>query len=116
LQRLGQIARPRLHFFEQPVLHGALTDRFGFQGSFALGTLTAVIALWLVWRLPRWTEVESREIEEAKRAKDEKREKDLQTTVEQTRELYQDEKDPDTIRVVEQISELWKKKPPDEKK
>ena len=51
-----------------PVLHGALTDRFGFQGSFALGLFTAVIALWLVWRLPRWTETESREIEEAKRA------------------------------------------------
>ena len=51
-----------------PVLHGALTDRFGFQGSFILGTITAVLALWLVGRLPRWTEVEAKEVRAAKTA------------------------------------------------
>ena len=49
-----------------PVLHGALTDRFGFQGSFILGTVTALLALWLVGRLPRWTEVEKRDAETAR--------------------------------------------------
>jgi MFS family permease len=44
-----------------PVLHGALTDHFGFRGSFTLGMLTAVLALWLVARLPRRTDVETKE-------------------------------------------------------
>jgi hypothetical protein len=51
-----------------PVLHGALTDRFGFQGSFVLGTVTALLALWLVVRLPRWTEAEATEAEAARTA------------------------------------------------
>src|SRR5262249_54233781 len=46
-----------------PVLHGLLTDHFGFRGSFALGTLTAVLALWLVGRLPRRTDVETKDAE-----------------------------------------------------
>jgi hypothetical protein len=44
------------------VLHGALTDQFGFRGSFALGTATAALALALVARLPRRTENEAREV------------------------------------------------------
>jgi hypothetical protein len=35
-----------------PVLHGALTDHFGFRGSFALGGITAAASLWLVMKLP----------------------------------------------------------------
>jgi MFS family permease len=46
-----------------PVLHGALTDHFGFRGSFVLGTVSAALALALVARLPRWTEAEKREVE-----------------------------------------------------
>ena len=49
-----------------PVLHGALTDRFGFRGSFTLGAVTALLALWQVSRLPRWTEVEKRDAETAR--------------------------------------------------
>jgi len=36
-----------------PVLHGALTEAFGFRSSFALGGLMAATALALVLRLPR---------------------------------------------------------------
>lgn len=32
-----------------PVLHGFLTDRFGFIASFAFGIATAVVSLWLLW-------------------------------------------------------------------
>jgi hypothetical protein len=35
-----------------PVLHGALTERFGFHASFLLGIVAAVVALVLVRRLP----------------------------------------------------------------
>jgi len=35
-----------------PVLHGALTDLFGFKASFAFGIATALLALWLVVHLP----------------------------------------------------------------
>ena len=35
-----------------PVLHGMLTDHWGFQASFSLGIGTALAALWLVWKLP----------------------------------------------------------------
>ena len=35
-----------------PVLHGMLTDHWGFPASFALGIGTALAALWLVWKLP----------------------------------------------------------------
>ncbi|MBM3803770.1 MAG: MFS transporter [Acidimicrobiia bacterium] len=35
-----------------PVLHGVLTDLFGFKASFAFGIATALLALWLVTRLP----------------------------------------------------------------
>jgi MFS family permease len=35
-----------------PVLHGMLTDHWGFPASFALGIATALAALWLVWKLP----------------------------------------------------------------
>ena len=41
-----------------PVLHGALTDHFGFRGSFALGGITAAAALWLVMKLPAKTDGE----------------------------------------------------------
>jgi MFS family permease len=34
------------------VLHGAMTDWLGFQASFLFGFATAVIALWLVFKLP----------------------------------------------------------------
>jgi hypothetical protein len=36
-----------------PVLHGALTEAFGFRASFMLGIASAVVALLLVRRLPR---------------------------------------------------------------
>jgi hypothetical protein len=35
-----------------PVLHGALTEWFGFRASFTLGAIAAVVALLLVFRLP----------------------------------------------------------------
>ena len=35
-----------------PVLHGALTDLFGFKASFAFGIATALLALWMVVHLP----------------------------------------------------------------
>ena len=35
-----------------PVLHGRLTDLFGFEASFAFGIATAIISLWLVLKLP----------------------------------------------------------------
>lgn len=35
-----------------PVLHGRLTDLLGFSASFAFGTTTAVLSLWLVLKLP----------------------------------------------------------------
>lgn len=38
--------------FLAPALHGALTEHFGYRGSFLFGTITAAIALWLVLQLP----------------------------------------------------------------
>jgi len=35
-----------------PLLHGALTERFGFRASFLFGTVTAALGLWLAVRLP----------------------------------------------------------------
>jgi hypothetical protein len=35
-----------------PLLHGALTDLFGYPASFAFGITTAAVALWLVLKLP----------------------------------------------------------------
>jgi MFS family permease len=35
-----------------PVLHGALTEWFGFRASFTLGAIAALVALLLVFRLP----------------------------------------------------------------
>ena len=35
-----------------PVLHGALTEWFGFRASFTLGAIAAAVALVLVFRLP----------------------------------------------------------------
>jgi hypothetical protein len=34
-------------------VHGILTDRWGFSASFAFGFATAVLALTLIWRLPK---------------------------------------------------------------
>jgi MFS family permease len=34
-----------------PVLHGALTDRYGFPASFSFAILTALMALWLIYRV-----------------------------------------------------------------
>jgi MFS family permease len=34
------------------VLHGALTDLYGFSASFVFGITTALLALWLVFKLP----------------------------------------------------------------
>ena len=42
-----------------PALHGALTDWFGFQASFALGTVTAFLALCLALKLPLGPRVEN---------------------------------------------------------
>ncbi len=36
-----------------PVIHGALTDRFGFHASFAFGTVTAGLSLLLLFNLKR---------------------------------------------------------------
>ncbi len=46
---LVTLASPASSF--SPVLHGALTDRFGFRASFALGIAAAVAALILVTRV-----------------------------------------------------------------
>jgi cyanate permease len=35
-----------------PVLHGSLTDQFGFSASLALGATTGLLGLWFVLRLP----------------------------------------------------------------
>ena len=35
-----------------PLLHGVLTDLFGYSASFAFGITTAAVALWLVLKLP----------------------------------------------------------------
>jgi MFS family permease len=35
-----------------PVLHGVLTGRFGFPASFTFALATALVGLWLVYRLP----------------------------------------------------------------
>jgi len=35
-----------------PVLHGALTQRYGFRASFVLAFTTALVTLWIVLRLP----------------------------------------------------------------
>jgi MFS family permease len=35
-----------------PLIHGALTDLFGYPASFAFGITTAAIALWLILKLP----------------------------------------------------------------
>jgi hypothetical protein len=40
------LATPASSF--SPVLHGALTDRYGFPASFAFGIVTAIIGLFLV--------------------------------------------------------------------
>ena len=36
-----------------PALHGRLADRFGFLVSFACALCEALVALWLVTRLPK---------------------------------------------------------------
>jgi hypothetical protein len=46
---LVTLASPASSF--SPVLHGALTDRFGFRASFALGIGAAVAALILVMQI-----------------------------------------------------------------
>ena len=43
------LASPAASF--APALHGALTDRFGFPGSFAFGLLSALVALWLTVKI-----------------------------------------------------------------
>ena len=35
-----------------PALHGALTEHYGFGGSFLFGTITAALGLWVVLQLP----------------------------------------------------------------
>ena len=46
---LVTLATPASSF--SPVLHGALTDRYGFAASFAMGIVTALAALLLVLRI-----------------------------------------------------------------
>jgi len=40
-------------------LHGLLTDIFGFSGSFCFGMSTALLALWLVLKLPKGSKLKS---------------------------------------------------------
>ena len=48
---LLQLAMPAASF--APTLHGLLTDRLGFQGSFAFGCVSAALALLLLVKPPR---------------------------------------------------------------